>query len=96
MPWPKGRARKPKPDAALQVTVDEAAQPKKATAKPKWTEKAGSNWDFAERIKEKSRGVSWSDTSEENRLSIDPEILESLRQNGIVVQWVPKSTAARC
>jgi hypothetical protein len=89
MPWPKGRSRKPQ--VKLEDVSNVVDKPKEKGGKPKWTEKAGSNWDFAERIKNAAKGVSWSDTSEENRLAIDPEILERLKQQGIALQWCTKT-----
>ncbi len=95
--WPRGVPRGPRKEkieaakAASDAPPEPQAKPKKAKS---WTAKAGNNWEIDAGFVSRVRGqkdVEWQDSSEKNRLAIDPKLLERLRHEGIVLQWVTHS-----
>jgi hypothetical protein len=109
MGWTKGKKRgprKPKPEAVQTI----AAEPAKATSEPKaapkaepkaakkWAARAGSDWRLDVGFVSRVRGHKddpWEDTSQEDRLRISPELIEGLRREGIVLQWVTHTCLGR-
>lgn len=86
MPWPKGKSRKVQAESAPTSSV--AAAAKRVNMKPPtdWTSPAG---DPLAKFKNKS--ARWEDHSADDLLSIEQDVLDKYRREGIVFQWQPRS-----
>lgn len=92
----RGRPKKTAPPVeAQQVPQATPAppQPKSAPKMPDW-DRSGET-EFISRLKSKAAKVDWHDYSDEDRLHVPKEIIESLKADGLVLQWVTTSVLGK-